>query len=177
MAALRYLFRRIRALVRAERVHAEIEAELDFHIDMRTQENVARGMAPDEARCEAERQFGRVSRIKEQGYDVRGARWLGTLWQDLRYGFRMLVQRPAFTAIAVATLGLGIGAIAAIFSVINTLLLRPLPVQNPEQLVSLNNTPGETNDLEVPAGPVTFNAAAISIADGNVSFDDCAMLT
>jgi macrolide transport system ATP-binding/permease protein len=140
MAALRYLFRRIRALFRTEQVHAEIEAELDFHIDMRTEENVALGMAPDQARREAERQFGRLSSIKEQGYDVRGARWLGTLWQDLRYGFRMLVQRPAFTAVAVATLGLGIGANTAIFSVINTLLLRPLPVQNPEQLVSLNDT-------------------------------------
>src|SRR5215831_4882307 len=110
MSLLRYLFKRVRALYRSGRVHQEIEAELQFHLEMRTDEYIRRGMSADEARREAHKLFGPVARIKEDGYDVRGGRWLETMWRDTRYAFRILIKRPGFTVVAILTLGLGIGA-------------------------------------------------------------------
>jgi len=140
MSLLRYLFKRVRALYHSDRVHEEIEAELQFHLEMRAEENIRRGMPADEARRDARKQFGPVGRIKEDGYDVRGGRWLETIWRDTRYATRLLIKRPGFTVVAILTLGLGIGANTAIFSVINALLLRPLPIERPGELVTLNTT-------------------------------------
>src|SRR5690349_1269755 len=140
----------------------DVDSELQFHLEMRTQELVARGVSPDRARAEAERQFGDVDftkqymRSMDMGHEAEQRRdeWLSELHQDARYAIRTLVRTPAFTAIAVATLALGIGANTAIFSVVNGILLRPLPFPQPEQLVQLWSA---NRSADQPKGSLSVN--------------------
>ncbi len=122
---------------RRQRMLEQLEQEIREHIEMETQDNIARGMSPKEARCAAMRKFGNVTRVQEDARDVWSLVWLEQMWQDVRFGLRMLLKSPAFTVVAVLTLAFGIGANTAIFSLIDAVMLRSLPVENPAQLVLL----------------------------------------
>jgi predicted permease len=123
------------------RAEQELEEEIRTHLQMETQEHMDAGLPPDEARYAAQRNFGGVLLSREKSRDVWGFRTLEMLWQDLRYGVRVLVKQPGFTVIAIITLALGIGANTAIFSVINALILSPLAIAEPQQVAVIWRTP------------------------------------
>jgi predicted permease len=146
---------RLAALFRKRELDAEMDEELRSHIELRTQANIEAGMNPEEARFAALRQFGWTESIKEDCRDQRGVSWLESLVQDIRYGARQLRKNPGFTAVAVLTLALGIGANTAIFSFVNAVLLRPLPFKNPERLVMVfENNPERGSRKNAVGAPV-----------------------
>jgi predicted permease len=122
---------------RRKRMMDELEQDIRAHIEMETQDNIARGLPREEARYAAIRKFGNVTRVQEEAREVWSFLWLEQLWQDVLFGLRMLRKAPAFTAVAALTLAFGIGANTAIFSLIDAVMLRSLPVENPAQLVLL----------------------------------------
>jgi predicted permease len=130
---------RFRSLFRQTQVDGELAAELSFHLEQMIAENLAAGMGAREARQAALRAFGGVAQIQERCREMRGLRFFDELSQDLRYAVRTLLRSPVFTLVAALSLALGIGANTAIFSLINALLLRALPVQEPARLVALGD--------------------------------------
>jgi predicted permease len=135
MSLVHYLIRRFRYLLRRKKIEAEMAEEMRFHLEQRTEDNTADGVAPEDAKYAAQRKFGNVVSIQEQARDQRGWVRLEQTFQDLRYAVRQLRRNPGFAVFAVLSLGLGIGANTAIFSVVNEVLLKSLPVRKPQELV------------------------------------------
>jgi predicted permease len=143
-----------RALLRRPAVESQLDEEMRFHIDMETRKLVERGLAPEEARREALLAFGGIEKHKEESRDATGAPVIETLLQDVRYGVRGLRRNPVFAAAAVATLALGIGANAAIFSVVHGVFLQALPYGGGDGLVRLRQDAPGINVTDSPFSPV-----------------------
>jgi putative ABC transport system permease protein len=177
MAMLNKLRLRLRALFFKYRMEEELDEEVRFHLEREIEENIVRGMSPEEARYAAIRSFGGVERVKEETRDVRGVRLLEEVWQDLRYGTRMLGRSPSFTLIAVITLSLGIGANSAIFSVVNSVLLRELRYREPQRLVMVwSDRPLQSAQKGWAEWPFT-SADFRDLRDQNHTFEQMAAFT
>src|SRR6266849_10865029 len=130
---------RLRTLFQRDRVERELEDEFQFHIEQRMELEIARGLSPEEARSVALRAMDGVEQRKEECRDMRGVNYLDDLLRDLRYAGRNLRRSPGFATLAVLIMALGIGVNTAVFSVVNTVLLKPLAYRDPDRIVTLSN--------------------------------------
>lgn len=151
MNRLRRVVLRFRASLGEGKRDRLLDEELNTHLALLIEQNIERGMSPEAAYREAKLSLGGVEQIKESVRDHRGLPLLDTLWQDLRFAFRMLRKSPAFTAIAILTLALGVGASVAIFGFVDAALLEPLPYANPARLMSVSES-----NIESPSWPLSY---------------------
>lgn len=143
-------------LWRRDEIHRDIDEELQFHIEMKIKDNIADGMTPEQAKADAMRRFGNIQKVKSNCREARGIEMIENLSQDIRYGLRMLLAKPSFTIVAILALALGIGATSAIFSIVNTVILKPLPFQAQENLVLIWETNQATGNEQVEVSYPNF---------------------
>src|SRR6202142_2196161 len=166
--SLREALNRIRSFFRKAPLDQELNEEMSAHLEMATEENMRSGMSQEDARRRAFIQFGGVQQARERHSESRGLPWLDVLMQELPFSFRTLMRNLGFTIVAVLILALGIGANIAVFSVVNTILLRPLPFRDSRRLawIAGNNGIGALSDT-------TFRVDAYEeIRRRNQSFQD-----
>ena len=164
------LRRKGQALRHGERLDRELNAEVRFHLDMEAQKYMQQGMSPFDARNEALRNFGPMAKHTEEARAARGITWIEELITDLRYGARTLRKNPGFALLAVLTLGLGIGANTAIFSVINGVLLKPLPYANGDRLLLIQQSQASQPNFGVSIKELYDYRAQLASFDGLVEF-------
>ncbi|MEX2283671.1 MAG: ABC transporter permease [Gemmatimonadota bacterium] len=155
MSRTKGIVARLRAMLGRRSAETRMEEEFRFHLEMETRKNVQRGYAADEARRRAAVTFGGVERYREAMRDGRGTRSLEEFWTDVRYAARSLRLNPTFSFVVLLTLALGIGANTAVFTLVDALLLRPLPVRDPEQLVVVGN-PTRVNSVSTGSARTEF---------------------
>ena len=146
--SLRRAAARVLALIRKRRLDQELDGEVLAHLELAERDLVASGATPEEARRIARIRFGGIEQVKEEHRDRRGVRWMDALMRDLRYGFAAVVRNPGFSAAVVGVLALGIGANVAMFSVVDAVLLKPLPFPESHRIVRVWEAPrpGVSND-------------------------------
>src|SRR3954451_3921225 len=145
---------RLTRVFRRRRWDEERARELDSYLAEETADNLARGMTAEEARAAACRKLGNPTRVREEIYEMNSLGFVETLWQDLRYGARVLRRNPVFALVTILTLALGTGANTAMFQLIEAVALRPLPVERPQELLELkiaNATHGRTGSFRKQA--------------------------
>jgi putative ABC transport system permease protein len=174
--SLRELVARLRELFGDRGADREFDDEIETHLRLLTERYVRQGMSKAKAAQAARRQFGNVTLLQEAHRNMRGIRFIDTIVQDLRFGVRMLLKSKGFTAVAVLSLAVGIGANTAIFSLLDALLLKPLPVRQPEQLVFVDGLSFAYPDPVFPelseknssfAGMFSFSSTEMTVSDGN----------
>jgi hypothetical protein len=139
--SLRSLVATTSALLNKRRLDAELDDDIRAHLELAEQDAIARGLSPEEARREARWKFGGVAQMKEEHRDRRAFAWVETLVRDFRYGLASIRRTPGFSSVVIAVLALGIGGTVAMFSVVDAVLLKPLPFPQPDRIAGLWEAP------------------------------------